>query len=372
MREDIRRSWAEIDIRQLQKNYEIYKLQLPKSKRIMAVVKADAYGHGDYQIAKALYEIGVRDFAVSNIQEAYALRKKGLSGEIMILGYTPPEYARELYEMNIIQAVLSEEYAEALMKERFNVRCNIALDTGMNRIGLSTKNIEKCSGIIRKYCSILNVNGLFTHLCVADTDNYESQNFTKKQIGVYESVLESISDLGLNYNHCLNSAGGLWHESKYTSIVRLGIIMYGLRPDYSNVLPVGIKPILQWKSVVSMVKWVEEGDTIGYGRGFMAHKRMKIATVSTGYADGYMRLMSNVGYTLINGKKAKIVGKICMDQFMVDVTEIQDVALGTEVVLLGKSEKETYYADDMAKNIGTIGYEVVCNIGKRVPRLYRE
>lgn len=181
--------------------------------------------------------------------------------------------------------------------------------------------------------------------------------------------MDRVTDLNLLQIHCLNSAGGLWRQTKYHDIVRLGIIMYGLKPDYQNVLPEGIKPVLTWKSVVSMVKTVKEGETIGYGRTYKTEKNMTVATIPTGYADGYNRHLSNKGFVLIRGAKAPIVGRVCMDQMMVDVTGI-DCQMGEEVVLLGTDENNQFSADDMAQILGTIGYEIVCDIGRRVIRYY--
>jgi alanine racemase len=203
---------------------------------------------------------------------------------------------------------------------------------------------------------------------VADTP--EQDEFTDNQIKLFETVCERVTDLHLPYLHCMNSAGGLWHQSKFSSFARLGIILYGLKPDYLNELPSGIEPVMSWKSVVSMVKNVQPGDTIGYGRTFVVERPMRIATIPTGYADGYSRLLSNKGWVLINGNKAPIVGRVCMDQMMVDVTDIPGVASGEEVVLLGKSGEERITADDLANLYGTIGYEVVCGINKRVDRVY--
>ena len=172
------------------------------------------------------------------------------------------------------------------------------------------------------------------------------------------------------FKHCLNSAGGLWHKTNFSDFVRMGIVLYGLKPDYLNSLPVGIKPVLSWKSIVSMIKDVKKGDTIGYGRTYIVKNSMRVATIPTGYADGYPRLLSNKGYVLINGFKAPIVGRVCMDQMIVDVSNIPDVKYESEVVLLGNSGNETITADDLAVQIGTIGYEIVCGISKRVERDY--
>ena len=366
----LKRSWVEIDLSQLEKNYYTYRSILSDNCRIMAVVKADAYGHGDCQIAKRLSALGVTDFAVASVDEAYKLRECGIEGEILVLGYTPVEYASVLFEKDLVQTIISEQYAEELCKINLPIKCNIALDTGMNRIGLHAENISECVRVIRTVNEKLQLTGLFTHLCVADSDKEKDIRFTRVQIERYNKVEQAVSDLNLCYNHCLNSAGGLWHGAKYQDLVRLGIVLYGLKPDNNNVLPEGIKPIMQWKSVVSMVKWVERGETVGYGRSYIATKRVKIATVSTGYADGYSRKLSNKGTVLINGKKAPITGRVCMDQFMVDVTDIDNVVMGTEVVLVGCRGDAEYTADDMAQDIGTIGYEVVCNIGSRVLRIY--
>lgn len=172
--------------------------------------------------------------------------------------------------------------------------------------------------------------------------------FTRKQISKFDALCDRIADLNLPYCHCMNSAGSLWHQSKHSCLARLGIILYGLKPDYLNTLPTEIEPVLTWKSVVSMVKTVNSGDTIGYGRSFVVTKPMIIVTIPTGYADGYSRLLSNKGWVLINGRKAPIVGRVCMDQMMVDVTNIPNVELNTEVVLIGKSGNEVITADDLA------------------------
>lgn len=371
-----RRSWIEIDLDQIKQNYFIYKNSLQSDAEIMAVIKADAYGHGDAHIARWLSEQGCRLFAVSNIDEAVGLRNAGIKGEILILGYTSPKYAKTLSYLDLSQAIVSEEYAEALSQTGQRVKCQFAIDTGMNRIGLDGDNTSSCEEIIRKYSDSLIVEGLFTHLCVADTESEDAKEFTYGQIRKFKAVADAVADLKLPYVHCCNSAGGLYYLKNNSEfevigkIVRLGIVLYGLKPDADNQLPDGVRPAMTWKSVVSMVKNVHPGETIGYGRTFMVKKEMKVATVTTGYADGLNRLLSNKGFVMINGCKAPIVGRICMDQTLVDVTEIPDVKMGAEVVIIGESGNLTYTADDMAQDLGTIGYEVICNITKRVQRFY--
>ena len=367
----VKRCWVEIDLNQIKNNYLIYKSYLLNNQQVMAVVKADAYGHGDVEVAHTLSDLGVENFAVSNIYEAEKIRKSGIKGQVLILGYTPEESIKRVFENDITQAVLSEEYADMLVKTGINVKCQFAIDTGMNRIGIDADDPELCSQLIHKYSSLLTVTGLFTHLCTADTDDSDSVKFTEKQIGRFIDVKNQIRDLDLPYIHCLNSAGGLWHNRpEISNLVRLGIILYGLKPDFCNDLPDGIHPALCWKSVVSMVKTIKKGESVSYGRTFIADHDMRIATIPTGYADGYNRLLSNKGYVLINGQQANIVGRVCMDQFMVDVSNINNIQIGTEVILLGSSGKLKIDADDMAQMIGSIGYEVVCDISKRVERKY--
>lgn len=363
-----RRCWVEINLGIIKENYNFFCGLLKPGQHIMAVVKADAYGHGDKETAKALSECGCGHFAVSNIQEALNIRQMvDYDAEILILGYTPPDFFNDLYKHNITQTILSEEYAGLLAANGKRIKCQFAIDSGMNRIGLDADFPEKCEGIIRRYMDKLDITGMFTHLCVADSFKEEDKVFTENQIKKLKAVSSLVKDLNLKEIHCLNTAGGLWHDV-YGSTIRLGIAMYGLKPDYSNVLPNGIRPALSWKSVVSMVKRISRGETIGYGRTFRAQHDMVIATIPTGYADGYDRSLSNNGFVLIKGHKAPITGRVCMDQLMADVTSIPDVRMGDIVTLIGTDGNETISADDMAHIAGTIGYEIVCSISKRVER----
>lgn len=370
------RSWIEIDLDQIKQNYFTYRSMLHKDAEIMAVVKADAYGHGDAHIARWLTEQGCQLFAVSNIDEAVGLRNAGIQGEILILGYTSPKYAKTLCYLNLSQTVVSEEYAEALAQMGYKVKCQFAIDTGMNRIGLNGDD-DACTSVIRQYVDKLQIEGIFTHFCVADTDTDDCKEFTLGQIAKFKNITDKLEDLNLPYIHCCNSAGGMRYLydnedfEKIGNIVRLGIVLYGLRPDANSKLTEGIAPAMTWKSVISMVKDVHPGETIGYGRTFKVERESRIATVTTGYADGLNRRLSNCGYMMINGQKAPIVGCICMDQTLLDVTDIPDVKMGSEVTIIGQSGNLIYTADDMATELGTIGYEVICNITKRVQRFYK-
>ena len=356
----IKRSWVEVHLDKIAANYKIYKAQLPVTQEIMAVMKADGYGHEAVKVAKTVQAHGCKNFVVLNIEEAKQLRENGVHGQILILGYTPLVFIPDLLMYDLTQTLLSKDYAEKLSGR--GIKAQFAIDMGMNRLGLDADNLESCENIIRKYSSAFEFTGLFTHLCVADTQSEEE--FTNGQIAKFKGVVERVKDLQLPFIHCMDSAVGLWSNG-YGNLVRLGIILYGLNPDYANELSEGIKPALECKSVVSMIKTVHPGETIGYGRSYMADKEMVVATIPTGYADGYNRKLSNKVKVLINGNEASIVGRICMDQMMVDVTGL-DVKFEDEVTLLG----DGYIADDMAKDIGTIGYEIVCDIEKRVSKVY--
>ena len=353
------RSWVDIDLERLRGNYRIYRSLVPPRQEIMAVVKADGYGHGGVRVAATLQSLGCRHFAVASLDEAIELRDAGITGQILILGYTPASAAGELLKYDITQALVSEEHARSFTAS--GVKAHFAIDTGMNRIGLDADDPETCAETLRRAAAKFNLTGLFTHLCVADTP--AENDFTARQIEKFKQVAESVRDLKLPYIHCLNSAGGLWHEP-YGDLVRLGIVLYGLKPDRANTLPEGILPVLQWKSVVSMIKTVRPGESIGYGRTFTARETMRVATIPTGYADGLNRKLSNCGSVTIRGKRAPIVGRVCMDQFMADVTNIPEAEFEDEVTLLD----DAYDADDMAADIGTIGYEIVCAIAPRVTR----
>ena len=363
-----RRCWAEVDLNAIVENCHL----CHRAAETMAVVKADAYGHGDVPVSQALQtRLGIRNFAVSNLDEAIRLRTHGIQGQILILGYTPIQNFPELLEHDITQAILDEDYAARAAATGLRVKAHFALDTGMNRIGLDADSPEACAACIRSHLNDFQVTGFFTHLCVADApQSAEARDFTAQQIAKFRKVRQLLEDLHLPYPHCLNSAGTLWHGCPESALERLGIVLYGLKPDYANTLPAGVRPALQWKTVISQIKEVRPGETVGYGRTFAPDATRRIATLPVGYADGYHRLLSNRGKVLLHGKAAPIVGRVCMDQIMVDVTEIPQAKPEDEVILLGKSGSLQYTADDMAQTIGTIGYEIVCDISKRVPRVY--
>ncbi len=375
MKPYLKRAWAEISLTQLKKNAAVI-MELGNSPtEMMAVVKADAYGHGDEQICRCLdEECGVKYFAVSNLDEAIAVRGFCPDAEILILGYTPPEYAHEIAQYNIIQGVVSTEYALALTKNSFEpIRCHVKIDTGMGRIGLKHDTPEACADEIAQLCGMegLSVEGIYTHFAVADSSIADDIDYTDKQEKFILDTNRILVSRGINLRHVhfMNSAAFCSRNTPKSTLARAGIILYGLHPDIGLDIPEGIAPVMELKAVISHVKTVENGDCISYGRTFVADRRMRIATVTIGYADGYSRLLSSKGEILVHGKRCKIVGRVCMDQLMIDVTDAQAEA-GDIVTLIGKDGGDCITADELASVYGTIGYEVVCGISKRVPRIY--
>lgn len=371
----LHRTWAEIDIPALVHNFKIIKNKASNAK-IMAVVKANAYGHSVSDVAPVLEECGADYFAVSNIEEALQLRNIGIKKPILILGYTPVSCVKDLAENNISQCVYSAEYAAALseraVNENVTVKIHVKLDTGMSRLGFDCRT-DSLSGLSEAITAAKLTNfifeGVFTHFAVADRTALEEDGFTDSQFSLFTAAVNKIKESGLNPEicHCCNSAGLLLDSEKHLDLCRPGIILYGLTPSSALTLKEDFIPVMTLKSVVSMVKEINEGDTVSYGRTFTAQEKMKIATVAAGYADGYPRGLSGKANVIINGKKAKIIGRVCMDQLAVDVTNIGDVKLGDEVILFGKELP----VEELADICGTINYEIVCGISPRVPRVIK-
>ena len=373
----LHRAWAEIDLSALEHNVRCIQEILPEHTDFMAVVKADAYGHGDEEICTALHQMGIHWFAVSNLEEALAVRQYCPDSEIFILGYTPPELAKELTANNIIQGVMSAEYAHALAAnaEDEPVRCHIKLDTGMGRIGFRSNDPQACVEEILPLFSLpqLKIEGLYTHFAVADCPNdAEHTAYTDEQERRILAVYDLLADNGhkLPHLHFMNSAATVYRPNPRCTLARVGIILYGLLPNYPVPVPLPLKPVMTLKSVISHIKEAEKGDCISYGRTYTIPHTSRIATVTIGYADGYARLLSNKAYALVHGVACPIVGRVCMDQLMLDISEVEEpVQPGDEVTMFGTEGNTSITADELAALYGTIGYEVVCGISKRVPRV---
>ena len=371
--EFLRRTWAEIDISALRHNFSVLK-NLSKNSEITCVVKANSYGHDDNIVVPALNEAGCKRFAVSNIEEAVHIRNLGIDKPILILGYTPVSMVEELHKFNISQCVFSADYAVALSnsaKEKdVTVKIHIKLDTGMGRLGFDCRSDELAeidSAIESAKLPNLELEGIFTHFASSDRSDEEEDGFTDLQYSRFDKAIKLMNAAGLDpeVRHCRNSAAMLKDKDKELDLSRAGICLYGLTPSTALNIKEDLIPVMTFKSIVSMVKKIRRGDTVSYGRTFKAHKDMTVATVSAGYADGYPRLLSNKGYVLINGQKANILGRVCMDQFVVDVSDIDGVATDTEVILFGKDLP----VEEIAATCGTINYEIICGISPRVPRI---
>lgn len=376
----VKRTWAEISLDAITHNFNEIKDKIGGKSKICCVIKADGYGHGAVLLSHIYEELGADFFAVSNIDEGIEIRNSGCKLPIVILGYTPVADVTRLSEYNISQAVFSLEYAKALSLEctKHNCSCkiHIKIDTGMSRIGFMCQQFPRddySAKEIYQACNLpnLELEGLFTHFCVSD-EAKEGREFTQKQYKNFIYVKNELEKCGLEIKiaHCSNSGAIEDYSDTYCDMVRAGIILYGLSPSGKLFGKLDLIPAMTLKTTVAYVKELKKGADISYGRTFTAQHDMKIATVPIGYADGYIRQNAKDGYMLVNGKKAKIVGRICMDQTMLDVTDIEDVKTGDEVIVFGTGENGEPTADLIAKNTDTINYEVVCLVGKRVPRIY--
>ena len=372
-----KRLWTEINLDNLLNNYSVIKQKLGDSTKICCVVKANAYGHHAPKIASVLEKSGVDMFGVSNIEEALQLRHTGIKSPVLILGYTPPECAVILAENNIIQCVYSLEYArklsENLMKHDLSINIHIKIDTGMGRLGFQYDEELKSVSQILEVSSLpgLNIDGIFTHFAVSDSGE-QGRDFTYNQYNKFIKIVTALENKGVRFNckHCANSAAAIMYPEFSMDMVRAGLILYGLLPSNEIVLDAELKPVMALKSVISNVKTINPGDTVSYGCDFIADRTMKVATVPMGYADGFFRSNTQNNTSLIvQGQKVPIIGRICMDQLMLDVTDVDNLDIGDEVIVFG--DKHTINsADDFAHANGTINYEILCSVGKRVPRVF--
>ncbi len=374
MQNILKRTWAEVDLDALRHNYRLIRQTVDAKTCIYAVIKADAYGHGAVKVARTFLEEGATRFAVSNVEEAAQLRKAGIACPILLLSYTPPEEVQRLAALDITQTVVSAAHAKALnaaaQQAGVVLKVHLKVDTGMSRVGfVHQTDADRATAAKEVYDAArfpyLEAEGIFTHFAVADEQDVTA---TKEQFARFMQTIEDVAALGVHFavRHCCNSAGTMRFSEMHLDAVRPGIILYGLAPDSSwmnDFWP--LRPVMQLKTAISMIKTVPAGTPFSYGSTFTAKQEMQVATVPIGYADGYSRLMAGKAYMLVNGKQAPVIGRVCMDQCMLDVTGL-DVSVGDTVTVFGDGLPTEEYADF----IGTIHYESVCAVGKRVPRVY--
>lgn len=371
--------WAQVDLDAAAYNMRHIRRLVGAHTLIMAVVKADAYGCGAVAMARVFLQNGADRLAVACLDEAVELRRAGIAAPILVLGHTDGRRAAEVVGYHIDVAVFhygdAKLFSQEAERTQQTVRFHIAVDSGMGRIGykLSERSVEEIKRIRALPCVMME--GIFTHFAVADDAADDACAYTKEQFFQFTQMYRWLWEEGVSFRlrHCDNSAGVLAYPAFFCNMVRPGIIQYGYNPFGAARSPEFVPhPVMSLRCCITHVKRLEEGETVGYGRRFRARRPTLVATLPLGYADGYTRLLSNRADVLVRGRRVPQIGNICMDQCMIDVTDIPDVRVGEECVLFGRQGNEYIGADELARIIGTIPHEVLCNIGRRVPRVYVE
>lgn len=370
---DTNRAWIELNPEHLAHNAAELQQQMPEGCRLMAVVKTEAYGHGAFAIASRLEQMGVEAFAVATLEEGIRLRRYGIRGEILVLGYTSPGRARELRRYGITQTLIDFAYANSLNRQGMAVKCHIKIDTGMHRLGISSQETEKVKRIFRM--KNLKITGIYTHLCCADSRGCREEAFTREQIRRFQGLLEELISSGITVpkTHIQSSYGLLNYPELACDYVRVGIALYGVlsQPGRDTRLQPKLKPVMALKARVVLLRAVSAGETVGYGRTFTAARDSRIAILPIGYGDGLPRSLSNKSGVMIRGQYAPVAGRICMDQLAVDVTEIPGVSLGdVATVICGETDAELS-APMVAETAETISNELLCRMGARLPVVVR-
>lgn len=363
-----RDTWAEINLDHVHYNVKSLKDILPENVRLFAVVKANAYGHGDVQVAKAALQAGANNLAVATMDEAIALRKKGITAPILVLGATRQEDVAVAAELEITLTVFRMDWLKAaneLLKQSKRLRVHLKMDSGMGRIGVRTKQeVSELEAYIRGHESFY-LEGAFTHFASADSLD---RTYYNQQLATFKELLEGFSQLP-EIVHCSNSAASLRYPESYFNAVRLGISMYGLSPslEIEPELPFPLKEVMSLKTKVVHVKELHKGDKVGYGSTYEASGDEWIATLPIGYADGWIRKLQGQE-VIVNGVRSPIVGRVCMDQTTIKLPS--ELPVGTEVTLIGSQDSEFISVNEIAKKLDTISYEVTCMVGNRIPRVY--
>lgn len=379
--EVLRRTWADISLDAITYNFRKIR-SIAGNAKILATVKADAYGHGDRITAPFLEECGADWFGVSNMEEAMGIRESGVSRPVLIFGNTPASCVPKLCSMEITQAVYSLEYAkklsDAAQKAGKTLDVHLKFDTGMGRIGFVV-NDESFESALDEACEAaslpgIRVTGVFTHFASADESGSDGEEYTRLQFSRFKRMCDALKDRGIDtgLRHCCNSAAVIGYPEMHLDMVRPGIILYGLYPSDWPMFRdrITLHPAMELRTVVTLVKDYPKGSCVSYGRKFTAAKDMKVASTAIGYADGYHRTLTNKGRMIVRGQYAGVIGSVCMDQTMLDVTGIDGVREGDIVTVFGKGGDAFVSADEIAEKAGTISYEIICAVSRRVPRCY--
>ena len=377
----LKRTWAEVSLDNLEHNYRAIKNHIPEGCRFLGVMKADAYGHGAVPLSHALCELGAEYLAVSNLEEAIQLRRGGVRAPMLILGYTPASFADTMVFMDITQEVHSLEYAKeldtALAGTNYILNVHLKLDTGMTRIGFFAYDHERTLPELLEVCGLphLHVEGVFTHFCVADSKAPEDEAFTRTQYARFTAMLDALAAHGIRpeLRHCASSGATILYPELALDMVRPGIATYGHAPSEDAEGILDLRPLMTVRTTVAQLREIPAGTSISYGRTYTAERDMRVAVLPIGYADGLLSGLSGKVSFRIRGKMARSVGRICMDMCMVDVSEIPGIRVGDEAALFGYDTDGTLLpCERIAQQAGTISYEILCGISKRIPRIYMQ
>ena len=374
----LKRTWADVSLDNLSHNYRLLRSRIPADCRFLGVVKADAYGHGALPISRRLRELGADYLAVSNMEEAVQLRRGGIRLPILMLGYTPPFYAEDMADMGIRQEIHSMEYAvqlnHAMEGTGKRLLAHIKLDTGMSRLGFFAYDDPDTLEQLRLISRLDNIllEGVFTHFPAADSMNADDEAFTRLQFDRFTRMIDDLGALGVHFHlrHCCNSGATLLHPEYALDMVRPGIATYGISPSEELEGRFDLRPLMSLRTTISQIRPFRAEVPVSYGRTYVTPEPRTIAVLCIGYADGLSRSLSNRTSFLLRGKRVPVVGRICMDMCMVDVTEVPDAKVGDVVTVFGADGGDAIPVDELARKMGTIPYEILCDINKRIPRIY--
>lgn len=374
----LKRTWADISLDNLAHNYAFLRSKVPASCKFLGVVKADGYGHGAVAVSRRLKELGAEFLAVSNFEEALQLRRADIRLPILILGYTPAVYAPDMADMNIRQEVHSLDYARQLDARMQGtgkrLKVHLKLDTGMSRLGFFAYGHPESMEGLKQTAALpsLITEGIFTHFPVADSLREEDRAFTKTQFQRFTDMIGELETCGVKpeLRHCCNSAATLLYPEFALDMIRPGIATYGISPSEELACMADLRPMMSLRTTISQIRDFDAGISVSYGRTYTTPAPVRIAVTCIGYADGLPRRLSNETSFLLHGKKVPVLGRICMDMCMIDVSEVPEAKVGDAVTVFGTDGGQTISVDSMARQLDTIPYEILCSINKRTPRIY--
>ena len=375
----LKRTWAEISLDNLEHNYHALRSQTPEGCKFLGVIKADAYGHGAVPVSGTLSELGCEYLAVSNLEEAVQLRRGGIRTPVLILGYTPPEYADTMVFMDLTQEIHSMDYARALEERlrgtNYILNVHLKLDTGMGRIGFLAYGAHSELAQLRAFSQLthLRAEGVFTHFSAADSRLADDEAYTETQYARFQAALAELEGYGIHpaLRHCANSAVTILHPEYSLDMVRGGIALYGCAPDRDCAGLLDLRPVMTLRTTIAQLRDVAAGTPISYGRTFTAPRDLRMAVLPVGYADGLSRSLSGRARFRLHGVDVPVIGRICMDMCMVDITNVPQAKVGDELTLFGYDEDgQRVPVERLAEASGTISYEILCTLSKRIARLY--